>query len=101
MGYVISVVDENGEDVAYNAEMYMTYNYYPLLNFPGMKGAFWLHEKSVQETIPIIQSVIDDLPDEPPDDDGWKCTPGNVVCALKRLLELAKKWDAPGYFWSV
>lgn len=82
------------------ASLNITYNYSNTLRrvLPG--GVQGLDGKPVQETAGALVAAIYALPVEPPDEDYWKDTPGNVRRALVQLLAIALHVP-PGCVWRV
>lgn len=79
----------DGTDMAW---LNITYNYskyfYEVIDKD--LGIRFLYGKTLQETMPMLDSAIDALGTEPPSDDYWKESAGNARRALESLREIAK-----------
>ncbi len=103
MGYNVSLVDENdhilkvpshlegsnicvgGSDIS---TICITYNYskfYYDENTFGKEGLYYLNGKKAVDAIPILESSVEFLKDNP-SDDYWNATPGNAGHCLNVLL---------------
>lgn len=122
MSYDIRIVRGNGTRVMFperhnitggtyalggacEAWLNVTYNYYQFYHDAlGEKGIRTIYGMDIRDAMPILDSAIAKLGDEPPDEDYWKATPGNARDALenlKKIAELALKYyPNDDMFWS-
>ena len=75
-----------------NAWLNITYNYskyfYRVFGEKGIRG---LYGKTAGDSIEWLQQGIDQLGDDPPDDDYWRSTAGNAKASLCGLLVIARQ----------
>lgn len=82
-----------------NAWLNITYNYSPHFYrvMPEDKGIRWLYGQTGLDSIPVLESAIEQLGTDVCDD-YWEATEGNARKALENLLILAKA--APSAIWD-
>ena len=72
------------------AELNITYNYSEILErVLGEAGIRALYGKTGSQSLEMLTAALKKLAEEPPDNDYWKATDGNVRMALIAVLDLA------------